>query len=209
MRKGENGKRMKITKEEFEDKKPEEKVLEAALQIVKENTISGTRMHLIAERANMVQSNVHYYYKTKNELMLALQKKVLNRCKELRQKYEMSCADTLSDHLDVFFKQKEEFILNEKEYDYAELDFWVQCRTSEEIRSEFCQSFNGWREEMGEILDKYAPDLDTRKRRYIPYVFVSMLEGAPVQYLIDEGSFNIREYFAFCKERILQMIYES
>ena len=62
----------------FEDKKTEDKVLDAALQIVKEKTISGTRMHLIAEEANMVQSNVHYYFKTKNDLMIALQKKVLN-----------------------------------------------------------------------------------------------------------------------------------
>lgn len=37
-----------------------EKVLKAALKVVNQATISGTRMHQIAEEADMVQSNVHY-----------------------------------------------------------------------------------------------------------------------------------------------------
>ena len=43
----------------------EERILNAALKVVNDVTISGTRMHLIAEKADMVQSNVHYYYKNK------------------------------------------------------------------------------------------------------------------------------------------------
>ena len=41
----------------------EERILKAALKVVNEVTINGTRMHLIAEKAGMVQSNIHYYYK--------------------------------------------------------------------------------------------------------------------------------------------------
>ena len=36
----------------------EERILNAALKVVNDVTISGTRMHLIAEKADMVQSNV-------------------------------------------------------------------------------------------------------------------------------------------------------
>ena len=127
---------------EFEDKKTEDKVLDAALRIVKEKTISGTRMHLIAEEANMVQSNVHYYFKTKNDLMIALQKKVLRRCIELRKKLSLSCGDSLESQLDTFFKQKLDFILEEKEYDFAEIDFWIQGRINEPMRKEFCKFFS-------------------------------------------------------------------
>ena len=41
------------------------KILDAAFEIVAKNKISGTRMHLIAKEAGVVQSNVHYYYPTK------------------------------------------------------------------------------------------------------------------------------------------------
>lgn len=50
----------------------EERILNAALKVVNDVTISGTRMHLIADKADMVQSNVHYYYKTKQDLLKRL-----------------------------------------------------------------------------------------------------------------------------------------
>lgn len=193
---------------EFEDMKTEDKVLDAALKIVKDKTISGTRMHLIAEEANMVQSNVHYYFKTKNDLMMALQRKVLNRCIELRKRLDIDCEDTLDSHLDTFFKQKLDFILEEKEYDYAEIDFWIQGRINETMRKEFCKSFDCWRDEIGVLLDRYVPNLSKAKRSYIPYMLVSMLEGASLQYLIDEDSFDIYGYFDFCKQQVLKAIYE-
>lgn len=191
-----------------EEKKTEEKILEAALTIVKENTISGTRMHLIAEAANMVQSNIHYYFKTKNDLMLALQKKVLARCISLRKQISNQCEPTLESQLDTFFKQKLHFILEEQEYDYAEIDFWIQGRINESMRQEFCKSFERWREEIIVLLEEYAPNLSEEKKKYIPYMLVSLLEGASLQYLIDKNPYNVECYFEFCKKQVLNIIYE-
>ncbi len=190
------------------DEKPEEKILDAALDVVIEKTICGTRMHLIAERAGMVQSNLHYYYKTKNDLMLALQKKVLKRCLEIRDRLKVDAKNTLEDQLDVFTKQKLEFIINEQEYDYAEIDFWVQGHINPEIQIAFAASFEGWRKEIGEMLDKYEPELPKQKREYLPYFIVSALEGASMQYLINKGRFEVEEYFKFCKSIIIKAIRE-
>jgi TetR/AcrR family transcriptional regulator len=190
------------------DEKPEDKILDAALDVVIENTICGTRMHLIAERAGMVQSNLHYYYKTKNDLMLALQKKVLKRCLELRDRLKVDAKNTLEDQLDVFIRQKLEFILNEQEYDFAEIDFWVQGHINAEIQAAFASSFEGWRAEIGAMLDRYMPDLPKVKRNYLPYLIVSTLEGASVQYLIDKERFDVKEYFDFCKTVIMKSITE-
>lgn len=183
--------------------KNEDRILEAALMVVKENTISGTRMHLIAEKAEMLQSNLHYYYKTKNDLMYALQKKVLDKCLELRASLRTQTKDTLESQLEVFIDQKRSFIMKYQEYDYAELDFWVQGRTNPDMKQGFIESFEGWREEIGAVLDKYYPDLSEKQRKYLPYQIVSMLEGATIQYLIDEENFDLDEYFAFGKKMIL------
>ncbi len=128
--------------------KNEDKILKAALEVVRDYTISGTRMHLIAEKAGMVQSNLHYYFKTKGELMFALQKMVLNKCLKLREHYGINKKKTLEEHLDVFIAQKKAFILRYKEYDYAEIDFWVQGRINKEIKKGFAESFEGWRSEI-------------------------------------------------------------
>lgn len=186
--------------------KNEDRILEAALMVVEEHTISGTRMHLISERAEMVQSNLHYYYKTKKDLMLALQEKVLDKCLELRESIRKHSEDTLESQLDVFMEQKRAFIMDYREYDYAEVDFWVQGRIQPEIKKGFAESFAGWRKELGEILDKYVPHLPAKQRKYLPYEMVSLLEGATIQYLIDEESFDLDEYFAFAKKMILDSI---
>lgn len=189
--------------------KNEEKILEAALEVVRDYTISGTRMHLIAERAGMVQSNLHYYFKTKSELMFALQKKVLDKCLQLRADYGEDKNETLEQQLDVFIAQKKAFIMKYREYDYAEVDFWVQGRINKEIKEGFAESFEGWRAEIHDMLETYVPQLSECTKEYLPYQVVSYLEGATIQYLIDEKRFDLDKYFEFGKKMILRSIEEE
>ena len=190
--------------------KNEERILSAALAVVKEHTISGTRMHLIAEKAGMVQSNLHYYFKSKRDIMYALQKKVLEKCLELRERYRNNMeSDTLENELDVFISQKKDFIIKYREYDYAEMDFWVQGRIDEETRLRFAESFSGWRTEIKMMLEKHAHNLSDESKKYLPYMIVSFLEGATIQYLIDENLFNLDNYFEFGKKIILKSIKEE
>ncbi len=188
----------------MKDRNCEELILEAALEVVRENTISGTRMHQISDRAGMVQSNVHYWYKTKDKLMSALQSKVLNKCLEIRSALRETAEDTLESQLDVFIRQKREFVVNLKSYDYAEIDFWVQGRINDECREAFAASFSGWRDEIGASLDRYVPDLAPDRRRFIPFLAVALLEGATLQYLTDENSFDLDEYFAMSKRTLME-----
>ena len=96
-----------------------EVILEAALDVIEDRAISGTRLRLIAERANLFQSNIHYYFRSKRELLLAVQKKVLNRCIEIRNALEQEAGDSLDAKLNVFIRHKTEFIRNIKKYVYA------------------------------------------------------------------------------------------
>jgi len=88
----------------------EDRILDAALTIIQEKTISGLRIRQVAEKANLFQSNIHYYYNSKKELLLAVQKKVLNRYREIRQQSihqsGIGPEATLEDRLDIFIKQK-------------------------------------------------------------------------------------------------------
>lgn len=180
-----------------------ERILRAALKVVNRNTISGTRMHLIAQEAGMVQSNVHYYYKTKEELMLALQSYILEECTSFRERERYSCRDNLESQLEVFFDQKKKLILSKGEYDFAEIDFWVQGKINNQVREKFKINYQEWREEIKQVLDKYSPGLDSLAREKLPYVVVSMLEGATIQYGIDSDGFDIDRYFEICKRMIL------
>ena len=187
--------------------KTEEKILEAALDVVQERTISGTRMHHIAEKADVVQSNVHYYYRTKKDLLKALQEKVLNHCLEIRKKDRALMEEnSFEEEMNVFILQKKHFITQDQKYDYAELDFWLQGRIEEDIREDFQKSFQIWRNEIREVLGRFFPCLSKEKKEYFPYLIVSMLEGASIQYLIDPEAFDLDKYFEYCKMAIDSML---
>ncbi len=199
---------MEASKKKKRNKATEEHILEATLDTIKEHTISGTRMHLIAKNADMPQSNVLYYFKTKDELLHAVQKKVLDKCLDKRSELRQDAEDTLEAQLDVFINQKRDFIIDNQKYDYAEVDFWLQGRIFPEIKQGFADSFAGWRNDIRNILKKYVPDLPPKDEEILPYQFVSMLEGATIQYLIDEDNFNLDEYFNYAKKMVLNAVKE-
>lgn len=184
----------------------EEKILNAALQVINEKTISGTRMHLIADKAGMVQSNVHYYYKTKQELLSELQERVLEEFYNIRRADKKKSGDTLEEQLHIFFQQKKYMIQRKRKYDFAELDFIVQSKIEPEFKARFQQSYAEWREDIREILVRFCPDMSEEERTMIPYLTVSLLEGASIQFLVDGRNFDAEAYFARAEEMVLAQI---
>lgn len=188
----------------------EDRILDAALDIIQEKTISGLRIRQVAEKAHVFQSNIHYYYSSKNELLLAVQKKVLNRYREIRQ-HSISLLKTgaplsLEDHLDIFIKQKIHTILEEDKYDVAELDFWNQARLEPDMHLEFCRSFENWRQEIRDMISDFAPEMPPLKQNLLSGIAVSLLEGASVQFLVDNQAFDLDSYFVYCKEILIKEI---
>ena len=188
----------------------EDRILDAALDIIQEKTISGLRIRQVADKAHLFQSNIHYYYSSKKELLLAVQKKVLNRYREIRQQstieLKTSPQPALEDHLDVFIKQKLFTIIKEDKYDIAELDFWNQSRLDPDMHQEFCRSYENWRTEIRKIIEKYAPAMPSVKQNLLAGIAVSLLEGAAIQYLVDKQAFDLNFYFDYCKSILIKEI---
>lgn len=193
-------------KEKRDEVSTEEKIIQATLDVIEEKTISETRMRIIAEKANVYQSNLHYYYRSKKDLLLEAQKEVANRCIELRENEKKNAKNDLESQLDIFLKQKLIFIKEEPKYDYAEIDFWIQSRIDEDFKEEFKRSFYGWRKELQTLIETYAPHLEPEKQVLLASIIISLLEGATIQYLIDADAFSVDNYFAYCKEMIIREI---
>ena len=187
----------------------EDKILDAALDVVQTETISGTRIHLVAKRAGLFQSNIHYYFKSKRDLLIAVLQRLQKRCEDIRAELRVEADENLEDQLDVFFNQKKQFILYETKYDYAEIDFWTQAHLDEEIRERFQVSFGKWREEIGRVIARYAPYVPRERRDFICTLMLSMMEGATLQYLVDPQAFDLDEYFRQCKQMVLAQLQEE
>jgi len=189
------------------EKNNEEKILDATLRVIEQHTISGTRISLIAKEADMLQSNVLYYYKTKEEILVALQKKILDSFPQFREDIRNESGDGLEEALDVFAQNEIRLIKEHPEYNHAEMDFWVQARINEDTKERFAKSYELWRSEIRAVLEKHVPNLPDDLKEYLPAQYVSMLEGATIQYLID-SNVDLYKYFNLSKEIILKAVAE-
>lgn len=187
----------------FHVSEAEDKILKAALEVVNEETISGTRMHLIAEKAGMVQSNVHYYYRTKQDLLDGLQEHVLGECYNIRSAGRKKSKNTLEEQLHIFFQQKQYMITKKRNYDFAELNFIVHSKINPKIRERFQRSYSEWRDEIREIITRFCPELEEHDKEIIPYLAVSLLEGASIQVLVEGKEFDADRYFEAAEEMVL------
>ena len=181
----------------------ENKILDAALDVVSEKTISGTRVHLVTEQAGIVPSNLHYYFKTKEDLLLELLERILEQYVESRSKILEREYPSLPSALSCFFDQKKDIIKNESHLDYIEMDYWVQSKLDNRIKKQLNRSYSSWRESIREVLEAHLPGLSEKKKKYLSYMMVSMMVGASVQYLLDD-SFDLNEYFSMGLTMLLQ-----
>ncbi len=186
------------------EKDVDKRILKAALEVVSKEKISGTRMHIIAKEANMSQANLHYHFSTKNDIMVALLNSIQEEFSKGRKNYIDTEAKTVTENIQGFFEQKKDDILINKKMEYAQIDYWVQGTVNEEIKTIFQNTFNIWRKSIEETFSKEEQEgIDDKTMRNIPFVMVSLMLGASLQYLIDEGKFDLDDYFQVAEEMIL------
>lgn len=183
----------------------DKRILDAAIKVVAREKISGTRMHMIAKDANMSQANLHYHFATKNDIMIALLDNMQEQFSNDRKNYIDLENRTAVENLEGFFEQKKHDIIDNKEFEYAQLDYWVQGTVNEEIRAKFQNTFNIWRNNISEVLHKgelkFA--IDDSEKAMMPFIIISLMMGASLQYLIDEGKFDLDSYFNIAKKLVL------
>lgn len=187
--------------------KVDKKILNAALEVVAREKISGTRMHMIAEEAEMSQASVYYHFATKDVLLTAILDNLQESFIEDRKKYIDLGNNSVDENIKGFFEQKKNEINNKKKIDYAQLDFWVQGTINEEIRGKFRATFDTWRSSIRESIERDPITKNVKKSdiTMVPYTMISLMLGASLQFLIDEDSFDLDDYFD-TSERIINAL---
>jgi TetR/AcrR family transcriptional regulator len=184
------------------------KILDATLEVIAREKISGTRMHLIAKEAEMIQSNLHYYFPTKNDLLIALLDDIQEKFSENRQQIVDLENKSFTENLEAIFAEKRDIIINNKKLDYLQFDYWVQGTVDPEVRATFQRTFDIWRNDIQAVFNQadFTVSKDSKHLKMIPFLMVSLMMGASMQYLMDEGKFDLNEYFATAKKMILSLL---
>ena len=168
-------------------------------------SISGTRMHLIAEEAGMAASNLHYHFKTKHDLLLALLAEIQDRFDQERSGLMLQETHSLRERLAVFFEQKKALILEQPRYDKVQFDFWLLGQSDEMVKQDFRRSFDHWRGHLVESMLEFYPQMEEEYAKDLSYTLISLMMGASMQYLNGDGV-SLDRYFSQCLDMVIGKI---
>lgn len=181
------------------------KILEAALNVVYRETVAGTRMHLIAAEAGMVQSNVHYYFKSKKDLLAALFAYTQDTYYKQERAIYAGLADASPEQIiRGFFRQKRDFLLHYPKFDYVQFSFWSYAQVDADIHSLFTAAYAEWEEHIGGLLIRCKPELSPREAKPLAHLVISQIMGGIMQYFNDREAFPVEAYYETCTDNILR-----
>ena len=183
----------------------EQRILDAALRVMAKYSISGTRMHLIAEEAGMAASNLHYHFKTKHDLLLALLAEIQDRFDQERSGLMLQETHSLRERLAGFFEQKKALILEQPRYDKVQFDFWLLGQSDETVKQDFRRSFDHWRGHLVESMLEFYPQMEAEYAKDLSYTLISLMMGASMQYLNGDGV-SLDRYFSQCLDMVIGKI---
>lgn len=192
------------------DLTPPEKILVATYETILEDQISGTRLRKIASKAGIAQGHLHYYFASKDELFLALLNEMIQAFTEDRETLLQNNSMSAKEKLLAILHLKHEIIKGGMQ-DFVLFDFWVQSASNEKIQANWHKIYRPWRDAIeaiiqvgitnGEFKPKYA--------KLMPSLMISVMDGAALQFLIDQDAFNLQEYFQSAEEMITEMLVTS
>ena len=126
---------------------PAETILEAALETILIDKISGARLRQVAKRASMSQGNLHYYYPAKDDLFQSLLDHLLKTFVHERKTILADRSVQPEEKLRFFFNQQIQLIQRAKEV-VIFFDFWVQGTKDIKIRKKIQKMYARWREDI-------------------------------------------------------------
>jgi AcrR family transcriptional regulator len=184
------------------------RILDATLATLAKHKVSGTRMRLIAKKAGMSQGNLHYYFPKKAELFMALIDDMLDHFVHARAQILADRELGVEKKLAIFFDQMKEILQAESHRMFVFYDFWVQGTRDRQIRAKIQHMYNTWRSDIAGVVQKGVREgvFDQTHANLIPSIMVSLMEGAALQYLIDEEAVDLDEYFDSARESVFSML---
>ena len=155
----------------------------------------------------MAQGHLHYYFSSKDELLLELLHEIIKSFSEDRAGLLDDASISAMSKLVALFEYKANGI-RAGVNDFVLFDFWVHSVSNEAIRKDIDSFYTPWRETIRVIVHAgvESGEFSPRHAEMIPSYFISLMDGAALQYLIDDMAFDLQEYFQKAGEMIAELL---
>jgi len=174
-----------------------DQILNAAFEVIADRSLEATRMRDIASAAGVSHPSVHYYFDTKDQLIVALLDRLLEQFLSGYEERLADAGDPLA-KLRMLLEQQKGLIEHRKDHLEVYYDFWVQATKRPIARRKIRGMYSSWRGTINRILDDGVRQGQFRADR-VPqaeFLLVSLFQGAALQSIVDPANVDLGAYFA-------------
>ena len=182
-------------------------LVRAAYKVVGEKGYADFTIKDIAEEAGLSTGLLHYYFKDKEDLLFNLLRGMNTKLKDQLNK-TLKVLTKPQDKLLAFCDEAFDLVEKEKAYFYVLIDFWAQMNHDKRIHQANVKLFQSYRDEITAILKEGETKgaFKVMDVQLTSVIIISLIQGTIIQYIIDNESFDYREYTGRIKEQIFSMV---
>jgi TetR/AcrR family transcriptional regulator len=182
-------------------------IIDASFTVIARNKISGTNLREIAKQAGISLGTLHYYFPSKAELLLAL----LDYMREIFSEGQREISErplTQLEKLYHFFLQEKRYLVEQRQMLEVFFDFWSQGLQDSDIQFRIQLIYDRWRQDIEAVVVEgvQTGEFDPQVAPMIPALMVATMEGAALQYLMDNSVFDLDEYFETSHKMMMRLV---
>lgn len=185
---------MKRALTRFERKKSA--ILDATHTCIYKKGIAQVSMRSIAKEANVSQSVLHYYFKSKEDLLTEYIKTLLDRyIYDIERRYSQS--DPPEKKLEAVFDAGKAFCSRQKDLFVAFVDSWELAIRNPTMQKSFANLYETLAKSIEEIIEEGIQSgvfRDVRKDSLSVYI-IGFVRGTGLQWYMREEAFDLEELF--------------
>jgi TetR/AcrR family transcriptional regulator, transcriptional repressor of bet genes len=175
-----------------------EQILTAAFEVAAARGIGGLTVRAIAAEAGMSHGLVHFHFKTKDQLVLALLDWVLAATLTLRIPETVSRIEAPLERMRSLLQGEMDRLASDPRRTRLFFEYWAMGTRNEVIGRRISGELDGYRSELRgvaeEVLAAESAAFDGVTPDGLAAVAVSFINGCAVQAMIDPAGFDIAEY---------------
>ena len=189
------------------EKSTHDRILEAAFNVIVEKQTTRMSLRQIAKQAGLHYGNLHYYFKSKDELFIALLDYLLLPIIDERKKMMLDESIDPVKKMETLFRRNKELISRKDELRVI-LDFLLQSNENNSVREKLKNLYQDWRSDIDTIIRQgiNRGDYSAQKIILFPLLIISLFDGVTTQYILDDKSVDLDEYFSYIEMLISNLL---
>lgn len=179
-------------------------IIEATRECIATKGYNTFSMKDIASAAGVSTGIIHYYFKTKDDLMLAVLNELVKEILQAVDRYVSELGDARA-KIEAIIDGSFDFISKNRKYYHVMIDFWAQVNDKRSVKNVLARVYAEYRRRTARIIEQGVAEKVFRRLDPVEAaaVIIALVDGLSIQWIFDPKAMEAPRLRALCREMVL------